>query len=136
MTLLQFADGEEPFATGAAGYVMPGESEAKERITLNIEIEGLSTTAIVDTGAPYSICEREIAEQIGFDAEGLSLHLRYETRTGKLIRACLQAYGLRAASNSACSRKTQHLQAPSASSLYFLPRKPTSLRKEAPKDTY
>ncbi len=45
----------------------PKGTGAKERITLNIEIEGFSTMAILDTAAPYSICEREIAEQIGFD---------------------------------------------------------------------
>ncbi len=69
MALLQFTDSEEPFATGAVGYVTPQEIEEKERITVNIEIEGLSTMAILDTGAPYSICEREIAEQIGFDPD-------------------------------------------------------------------
>ncbi len=67
MALLRLADDEQPFAMGAVGYVVSGESEAKQRITLEIQIEGLSTMAILDTGAPYSICDREITEGIGFD---------------------------------------------------------------------
>jgi hypothetical protein len=69
VSLLQFTDSDEPFAMGAVGFVTPRESEEKERITVNIEIEGLSTMAILDTGAPYSICDREIADQIGFDPD-------------------------------------------------------------------
>ncbi len=66
MTLLKFAD-EEPFAMGAATYVVSGENEEEQRVTVNVEIEGLSTMAILDTGAPYSICEPELAKEINFD---------------------------------------------------------------------
>jgi hypothetical protein len=65
---LIFANGES-FATGALRYsygpATPGETT--NRIIMPVEIEGVSTNAVVDTGAPYVICEPRIARQMGFD---------------------------------------------------------------------
>ncbi len=69
--VLNFADGE-PFATGAAEYGFSPTlgSEAAERITLPVEIEGQQTTAIVDTGAPYLVCDPDLAKVVDFDHAG------------------------------------------------------------------
>lgn len=65
---LIFANGES-FATGALQYsygpATPGETT--NRIIVPVKIEGASTNAVVDTGAPYVICEPGIARQIGFN---------------------------------------------------------------------
>lgn len=66
--ILKFADGN-PFATGAAGYTMPGENEADQRITIEIEVEGHKVRAVVDTGAPYVVCHPDVANQIGLDPD-------------------------------------------------------------------
>ncbi len=54
MTLLNFDNGES-FATGAMGYdYRPAtKTETTNRIFLEVEIQGIPTQAVVDTGAPY-----------------------------------------------------------------------------------
>lgn len=66
--LLQLPSGDN-FATGAMRYDYRPVSviETTNRIILPVEIEGISTEAVVDTGAPYVICAPRIAQLAGFD---------------------------------------------------------------------
>lgn len=48
--------------SGSTPYIYSGEPAGK--LTLGVEIDGIRITAVVDTGAPYMICEPEIAEQL------------------------------------------------------------------------
>lgn len=93
MSLLKFDEHGEPFATGAMSYAMPVGNEAEERITIYVEIEGISTTAILDTGAPYSICETEIAEKLGFNQaeaiENQEIGIRGHKVVGGIYRVSL-----------------------------------------------
>lgn len=77
--LLKFDDGT-PFAAGRAACSFgPAENP---RLTLEIEVEGLRTTAVLDTGAPFFICNPEIAEQVNF---GSSIDEKVlDTRFGKI----------------------------------------------------
>jgi hypothetical protein len=60
--LIRFEDGAR-FATGVAPYFVggPGEREAG-RLVIEVSIEGLRTTAAVDTGGFYFVCRPELAE--------------------------------------------------------------------------
>ena len=53
----------EVFAVGRVAYSLfpPGDS----RLIVPIEIAGIEAFAIVDTGAPYLVCNLELAERIG-----------------------------------------------------------------------
>lgn len=66
MTLL-FPNGDS-FATGALPYAYrpATEFETTNRIILLVQIEGITTEAVVDTGAPYVICAPRTARQAGF----------------------------------------------------------------------
>ncbi len=68
MTLLNFDNGES-FATGAMGYdYRPAtKTETTNRIFLEVEIQGIPTQAVVDTGAPYVICAPSVAFDAGVD---------------------------------------------------------------------
>lgn len=81
MTLLFFANGET-FAGGATGYEYRPvtATETTNRIILEVEIQGVPTIAVVDTGAPYVICAPNIA-----DDAGVSLASALERKT-MLIR--------------------------------------------------
>lgn len=59
----------ETFATGAIRYSYRPVSanETTNRIILLVEIAGVLTEAVVDTGAPYVICAPRIALLAGFD---------------------------------------------------------------------
>lgn len=61
--LLLFSTGQS-FATGAAPYLY--ETRADAKLSLQVQIEGVTTTAVIDTGAPYLICNPELASQIDF----------------------------------------------------------------------
>lgn len=63
--LLRLAD-RRLFTTGtAAFYYPPGVDElSKERITIAVQIGGMITTAIVDTGETYMVLSPELAEVI------------------------------------------------------------------------
>ena len=65
---------------GGAKYDYGAQSDA--RISVPLEIEGVQTTAIVDTGAPYLICSPDIAERIVF-SDGLG-SVRLNTHAGIL----------------------------------------------------
>ncbi|MCL1473685.1 retroviral-like aspartic protease family protein [Argonema antarcticum] len=66
MTLLFFAN-EETFACGATGYEYRPvtQTENTNRIILEVEIQGIPTIAVVDTGAPYVICAPKVALEAG-----------------------------------------------------------------------
>ena len=66
--LLQFPNGDA-FATGAMRYDYCPVSAVgtMNRLILPVEIEGILTEAIVDTGAPYVVCAPAIALLAGFD---------------------------------------------------------------------
>lgn len=68
MTLLFFANGET-FATGALPfkYVPATETETTNRILMPVEVQGIRTWAVVDTGAPYVICAPKVAADAGID---------------------------------------------------------------------
>jgi hypothetical protein len=68
MTLLFFANGET-FASGALGYeyVPVTETETTNRIIFQVEIQGIPTLAVLDTGAPYVICAPKVASEAGVD---------------------------------------------------------------------
>ncbi len=68
MTLLCFSNGES-FATGATRYSYRPvtDTETTNRIILKVEIQGVTTQAVVDTGAPYVICAPEVASDAGVD---------------------------------------------------------------------
>jgi hypothetical protein len=77
--LLKFDDGQ-PFATGVTTYTYdPPESP---KLKLEVLIEGFRTSAVLDTGAPYFICNPEVAAQIDLsDAIGPKT---LDTRLGKV----------------------------------------------------
>ncbi len=89
--LLSFQD-NQPFATGAVDYwYAPATiSDTTSRILLPIEIEGIPINAIMDTGAPYVVCDPELAELLKLDpADALSserLLVRGYWVTGHLYR--------------------------------------------------
>lgn len=68
MTLLR-SDGTL-FACGAVtfAYRPATASDRTNRIIIPIEIESISTYAVVDTGAPYFVCAPEITSQFNFNA--------------------------------------------------------------------
>jgi hypothetical protein len=75
---------------GTTPYNYQGGASA--RILVQVEVEGTSTTAALDTGAPYLICEPQVAEQLGFDAsererESVSLRTHFGIVEGDLFRA-------------------------------------------------
>ena len=68
---LLFQDGR-PFSIGQAEYqYRPVRSTSdSNRILVQVVIEGISTLAVVDTGAPYVICAPDIARSLGLSPEG------------------------------------------------------------------
>ncbi len=68
--MLYFED-RQPFATGSATYqYQPAtENETTPRICIKVSFEGIPTLAMVDTGAPYTILNPQIAEVIGLDLQ-------------------------------------------------------------------
>lgn len=92
--LLCFEDGT-PFAQGVCAYEHRPASEQEDttRIIVPIQIEGVATRAIMDTGGVYLICDPEIAEFLALDlAESLgieTLGIRGVRYTGNLYRLSL-----------------------------------------------
>ena len=79
------------FATGRAGYLDtdPGAPAQSARINISVEFDGLPVLALVDTGAVWSIIDRDVAEQLGLhDREGeeITIHSRLGRTAGKLVR--------------------------------------------------
>ena len=76
---------------GSTPYAYTGDPAGK--LTVQVEIEGFRTTAVVDTAAPYMICDPEIAEQLDFSARASigsqTLSTRFGHVTGNLYRATI-----------------------------------------------
>lgn len=66
--ILLFSNGDS-FATGAVSYdYRPATTvETTNRLILAVEIEGIFTEAVIDTGAPYVVCPPKVARQAGID---------------------------------------------------------------------
>jgi hypothetical protein len=75
--------------SGRTPYGYSGEPTAK--LAIEVEIAGVRVSAIVDTAAPYMICEPEIAEQLSFTASesigATQLRTHLGLVTGHLYRA-------------------------------------------------
>jgi hypothetical protein len=89
--MLSFLDGE-PFATGSQPYVFrPATTTDKSnRIIIEVEIQGHRTYAMLDTGAPYVICNPDMANILGLDPDAAidnkTLWIRDQEIQGKLHR--------------------------------------------------
>lgn len=87
----------QPFATAAIKYSYRPATVSKttNRIILSVEIEGISTNAVVDTGAPYVICEPRIARLGGFDRveplERMTMLIRGMRLDGSVIRLVMHS---------------------------------------------
>ena len=86
----------EPFSVGRATYLdtSPSLRGRSSRIYVKIEIEGddgpVMPLAILDTGAQWSVLDREIAESVGLtSADGLAITLKHKNGEshGKLVKA-------------------------------------------------
>jgi hypothetical protein len=66
--MLSFLDGE-PFASGSQPYsYRPAiATDSSKRIIIEVEIQGRRTHAMLDTGAPYVICDPTIVKQLSLD---------------------------------------------------------------------
>ena len=93
--LLQFPNGDF-FATGAIRYDYRPVSavETTNRLILPVEIEGVLTEAVVDTGAPYVICAPGIARLAGFNRayslERMRMLIRGMQLEGSLTRLSIK----------------------------------------------
>lgn len=86
--LLSFADGT-PFATGSTPYnFVPAKDDITPRILLQVEFEGVLSTAIVDTGAPYAICSPLIAQLIDLEPSAALREMTIQVR-GMQVRGNL-----------------------------------------------
>jgi len=86
--LPSFADGT-PFATGSTPYsFVSAKDDITPRIQLQVEFEGVLSTAIVDTGAPYAICSPLIAQLIGLEPSAALQEMTIQVR-GMQVRGNL-----------------------------------------------
>lgn len=67
---------------GAAAYDYTAEPDAG-KISVPLEIQGVATTAVLDTATPYFICPPKIAAQAGFSGKLGTLVLRTHRGTFK-----------------------------------------------------
>jgi len=92
--LLSFEDGR-PFARGAATYLdhLATKPETTPRIFVHVQIEHILTETVIDTGAPYLVCDPEIADRLDLDPSSgykvAPLRIRGHTVDGTLHRLCL-----------------------------------------------
>lgn len=88
--MLSHTDGSI-FAVGMCAYLDqdPGTQSETSRINVSVEFEGFKVLALLDTGAAWSVLDRDVAMELGlFDRAGepKSIHSRYGTTEGKLVR--------------------------------------------------
>jgi hypothetical protein len=87
--MLRFPDGTA-FASGSAPYYF---SEESPRLQIEIEIDGQTFLAAVDTAAPYFICNLAVAESLGITAAehvgAVTLSTRKSRTTGRLYRTVI-----------------------------------------------
>lgn len=95
--LLSFSNGDQ-FATGSMPYSYRSitQREEFERIILQVQIEGFTTEAYLDTGAIYLVCSPDVARQANIPAKNLfsspdpvSISLRGIIIQGDLTRVSL-----------------------------------------------
>ena len=91
MPMLQLA--EDPFSSGRAEFLdsLPSTQGRSARVYIRVAVPGMEETflALLDTGAEWSVLDREIAEVIGLaEADGQAITLRHKegTTDGKLVR--------------------------------------------------
>lgn len=89
--MLQLAG--EDFSSGRAAFLdsLPSTPNRSARVYVRVAVPGMDETflALLDTGAEWSVLDREIAEQVGIaDAEGEVITLRHKegATDGKLVR--------------------------------------------------
>ena len=92
--MLHFSDGQ-PFTTGGAAFgyrAITGTGETP-RLLLQVSIEGILTEAIVDTGAPYLVCNPYLAKHLRLDSapslHSVNLTIRGYCIRGELFRLAL-----------------------------------------------
>jgi hypothetical protein len=92
--MLQLAN--EPFSSGRAAFLdsLPATEHRSARIYVRVAVPGMEEAflALLDTGAEWSVLDREIAEQVGLaDAEGDTITLRHKdgVTPGKLVRTTI-----------------------------------------------
>ena len=91
MPMLQLAGGD--FSSGRATFFdsLPATQNRSARVYVRVAVPGMDEAflALLDTGAEWSILDREIAEQIGIaDGEGDTITLRHKegVTPGRLVR--------------------------------------------------
>jgi len=95
--MLLYSDGS-PFSIGAiACQIRPiNVTENIIRIFLSVEIEGLLTEAIIDTGGVYCVLHPSLAELVQFDPQeqvgNARLNIRSRSFNGFLYRATLEIH--------------------------------------------
>lgn len=89
--MLQLAG--DNFSSGRASFLdsPPSDQGRSARIYVRVAVQGMKEAflALLDTGAEWSILDREIAEQIGLtdiDGEAATLRHKEGTTHGKLVR--------------------------------------------------
>ncbi len=89
--MLRFED-NQPFSTGACRfeYKPAHECETNPRILIPIEISGLPTRAVLDTGGLYFICSASFAREMNIDLSGglgkEQIRIRHGLLNGELYR--------------------------------------------------
>jgi hypothetical protein len=89
--MLSFLDGE-PFSCGSQPYAYRPAiaTDSSNRIIIEVEVQGQRTYAMLDTGAPYVICNPNMARRLGLDPaaalEPKKLFIRGKTIEGWLHR--------------------------------------------------
>ena len=82
---------EADFTIGRSKFLDrgPSEPELSAKIFVRIELLGLETMAQLDTGAAFSMLERELAEKLGLldgDGQEMAIHTRLGQIEGRLER--------------------------------------------------
>lgn len=88
--------GDTDFSSGRAKFRdSPSSPTRSARVYVKVALEGMAEPflALLDTGAEYSVVDREIAEEVGLsdvDGEPITLSHRYGRTAGKLVRTNLR----------------------------------------------
>ncbi len=92
---LQFSDGE-PFVVGATPYHYSPvtERETHPRLILEIDIEGVMTEAVVDTGGVYLLCTPHVAKRLDLAEENSVSAVQELLFRGTVVRGRLHRLNL------------------------------------------
>lgn len=91
-----FLESGDSFCTGVCGYrFAPLANDITDRILLPIEINNITTEAVVDTGGIYFICSPELVELLNIDPSAAletnkKLNIRGSTIWGDIHRLSLR----------------------------------------------